>query len=59
MTTARWARPLRRFVRADQGQDLLEYGFLAALIAVLAIAGVTLLGQQLDAVFWQTIAAAI
>ena len=47
---------LSRFTRADEGQDLLEYGFLAALISIFAVGAVTLLGQQLDRVFWQTIA---
>lgn len=59
MTTARWAGTLRRFVWTEEGQDLLEYGLLAALIAVVAVAAITLVGQQLDVVFWQTIAAAI
>jgi Flp pilus assembly pilin Flp len=47
---------LDRFTEADEGQDLLEYGLLAALISVFAVGTVTLLGQQLDRVFWQTIA---
>ncbi len=47
---------LARFARADEGQDLLEYGLLMALISVLAIGAVTLLGQQIDEVFWQLIA---
>ena len=50
---------LTTWLEADGGQDLLEYGFLAALIALVVVAGVTLLGQRLDQVFWQTIAAAI
>ena len=49
---------LVRFTRADQGQDLLEYGLLMALISVFAIGAVTLLGQQIDAVLWQLIASA-
>ena len=47
---------LRRFVRADHGQDLIEYGMLAALIAVVAISAVTTLGTQVRVVLWQTIA---
>ena len=47
---------LRRFVRADRGQDLIEYGMLAALIAVVAISAVTTLGTQVRVVLWQTIA---
>ena len=45
------------FTRADEGQDLLEYGLLMALIGVFAIGAVTLLGQQIDTVLWQLIAA--
>ena len=47
---------LGRFARTDEGQDLLEYGLLAALISVFAVGAVALLGQQLDMVLWQTIA---
>lgn len=37
------------------GQDLLEYGLLAALIAVVAMVGVSTLGQQINTVLWRTI----
>ena len=47
---------LVRFMRADEGQDLLEYGLLAALISVFAMGAVTLLGQQINQVLWQSIA---
>lgn len=47
---------LRRFVRADHGQDLVEYGMLAALIAVVVMTAVTALGTQIRVVLWQTIA---
>jgi Flp pilus assembly pilin Flp len=40
---------------SEEGQDLLEYGLLAALIAVLAIGAVTQLGQIIYTVFWQVI----
>jgi Flp pilus assembly pilin Flp len=43
---------------SEEGQDLLEYGLLAALIAVIAIGAVTALGQTIVTVFWQTIQAA-
>jgi Flp pilus assembly pilin Flp len=46
---------LRRFVRAERGQDLLEYAMLSALIAVVAVTAVTTLGNQLRTVLWQTI----
>ena len=47
---------IRDLVRRDAAEDLLEYGLLAALIAVVAVVAVTTLGQQIDAVLWQTIA---
>ena len=40
---------------SEEGQDLLEYGLLAALIAVVAIGAVTTLGQTIYTVFWQVI----
>ncbi len=48
-----------RFVVRDDGQDLLEYGLLAVLIAVVVIAGVTSLGQTIFTVFWRAIAQAL
>jgi Flp pilus assembly pilin Flp len=50
---------IERLAIRDDAQDLLEYGLLAALIAVVAVAGVTTLGRQLNSVFWQTIASSI
>ena len=50
---------LARLTRADAGQDLLEYGLLVALISIIAMGAVTLLGQQIDQVFWQAIAAGL
>ena len=35
----------------DEGQDLLEYALLVALIALVAIAGVTLAGAKVNTVF--------
>jgi pilus assembly protein Flp/PilA len=45
-----------RFRRSEEGQDLLEYGILMALIGVLAIGAVTTLGNTVNTVFWQVIA---
>jgi pilus assembly protein Flp/PilA len=45
-----------RLRRSEDGQDLLEYGLLAALIAILAIGAVTTVGRTIHSVFWQTIA---
>lgn len=45
----------RRFRRSEDGQDLLEYGLLAALIAVIALGAVTTVGNTIHQVFWMTI----
>ena len=45
-----------RFAGEDDGQDLLEYGLLAVLIAVVAMVAVTTVGQQITTVFWNGIA---
>jgi Flp pilus assembly pilin Flp len=42
--------------RSEDGQDLLEYGLLMALIAVFAIGAVAMLGNTITTVFWSTIA---
>jgi Flp pilus assembly pilin Flp len=39
---------LRRFVREDDGQDLVEYAMLVALIAIVCVAGVGALGTALN-----------
>ncbi len=53
---ARVILALGRVVRRGDGQDLLEYGLLMALIAVLAIVAVQTVGATINTVFWQTIA---
>src|SRR4029077_2342380 len=40
-----------KFVRSEEGASLAEYGLLLALIAVVCIAGMTLLGTQINAMF--------
>ena len=45
-----------RLVRRDDGQDLIEYGLLAVLIAVVVMVGVTSVGQAIMSVFWSPIA---
>ena len=37
-----------RFVREDQGQDLIEYALLAAFVSLVAAAGATILGTGLN-----------
>ena len=44
-------RLVNSFRRDEDGQDLLEYALLVALIAVVAVAGVTLAGKEVDAIF--------
>lgn len=45
-----------RLVKQDDGQDLLEYGLLAVLIAIVAIGAVMTLGNTINNVFWNNIA---
>ena len=40
-----------RFVREEEGQDLIEYSLLAALIAVASIAAMTALGAEIKDIF--------
>jgi Flp pilus assembly pilin Flp len=44
-----------RLCRSDKGQDLVEYGLLAMLIAVAAVVAVTTVGTTILTVFWNTI----
>jgi Flp pilus assembly pilin Flp len=37
--------------RNEEGQDLLEYALLVALIAIVAVGAVTMAGQKVDAIF--------
>ena len=46
-----------KFPTAEEGQDLLEYGLLAALIAIVAIGAVGSVGQVVYNVFWNNIGA--
>jgi pilus assembly protein Flp/PilA len=46
---------IRRLVCGETGQDLIEYGLLAALIAVVAIVSVGALGDTIKSVFWTQI----
>ena len=45
------APALKRFVRDERGVTAIEYGLIAALIAVVIIGTVTTVGDNLDAVF--------
>jgi Flp pilus assembly pilin Flp len=50
---------LGRLVLRDEGQDLMEYGLLAALIAIFAVTGITVVGNTIFITFWQNIAQAV
>lgn len=42
---------IKRFIREEDGVTAIEYGLIAALIAVVIIASVTIVGTQLKATF--------
>ena len=42
---------LRALVRNDEGQDLLEYALLVALIAIVCVLAVTTAGENVSAIF--------
>lgn len=42
---------IKRFVQDQEGVTAIEYGLIAALIAVVIIAGTTAVGVNLDALF--------
>ena len=48
-----------RLRRSEEGQDLLEYGLLMALIAIIAMGAVSALGTTINSVFWEVIAASV
>ena len=55
-------RFIQKFVRDEEGVTAIEYGLIAALIAVVIIASVTLVGSKLNLVFTNiqlTLAAAV
>jgi Flp pilus assembly pilin Flp len=47
-----------RLRREEEGQDLLEYALLCALIGIIAMGAVTTVGNTINTVFWQVIAQA-
>jgi pilus assembly protein Flp/PilA len=42
---------LVRFIRDDEGQDLIEYGLLAGLITALVVAAITSIGNKVKTLF--------
>jgi Flp pilus assembly pilin Flp len=45
-----------RLRHEEDGQDLVEYGLLCALIGIIAIGAVSTVGNTINSVFWQVIA---
>ena len=46
---------IRRFFKEEEGVTAIEYGLIAALIAIAIVAGATTLGGKLDTLFGTTI----
>lgn len=44
-------RIVKRFIQDEEGVTAIEYGLIAALIAVVIIAAVTTVGTKLNAIF--------
>ena len=53
----RFITGLKVLVRGDEGQDLLEYALLVALIALVAVAAITLTGTNVNQIFTNIAAA--
>ena len=49
---------LRRLGRCAEGQDLVEYAMLAALVSLIAIGAVTAVGASVNTMLWAPAAAA-
>jgi pilus assembly protein Flp/PilA len=49
-------RAMLRLLKSESGQDLMEYGLLMALIAIVALGAVTSVGITIRDVFWNVIA---
>jgi Flp pilus assembly pilin Flp len=47
---------LRRLSKREDGQDLMEYALLVALIALFTIGAMTLVSDQINNVLWAAIA---
>ena len=50
---------IEQLIRRDDGQDLLEYGLLAALVAITVLAAVGTLGNTIKSMWWEPIADAL
>ena len=47
----RFTQAVQSFVRPDEGQDLLEYALLVALIALVAVGAVAAAGGEVEHIF--------
>jgi Flp pilus assembly pilin Flp len=47
---------IKGLVKGTDGQDLVEYGLLVALIVIVAIAATASVGSTINTIFWQPIA---
>jgi pilus assembly protein Flp/PilA len=50
---ARWMMQMLVRVRRDEGQDLLEYALLVALIALVCVGAIGLAGTNVNSIFGQ------
>jgi Flp pilus assembly pilin Flp len=50
---------IHHLLKRDDGQDLIEYGLLAVLIATGAILAMSTVGSELNTLFWVPIANAV
>ena len=50
---------VNRLIAREDGQDLIEYAMLVGLISLVALIGVTAIGNTVSQVFWQGIANAL
>lgn len=48
---------LLSFIRNDNGATAIEYGLIAALVAIVLVAGLTALGDQLNVLWGQVVTA--
>ena len=53
----RLTQAVQSFIRQDEGQDLLEYSLLVALIALVAVGAVTAAGGTVSGMFNSIVAA--
>jgi pilus assembly protein Flp/PilA len=49
---------MRRFIREDEGQDMVEYALILGLISIIAVAAVTATGLSIQTI-WNNVSAAV